>query len=474
MPELARLTFASTEIMPGLFGMMRLKIDRDAVDLSRTSSVGGLPYLADHDMSRPLGRIVKTEIRDSLGYAEAHVPTVSRSEPYLEELRAHLRDGVSPGLYLRAVEFVEEDGELIEHVTRWMCFEISSVTAPRMQNIGLISLEKTRDKASITGLNRVPPAAPVARARVTEPILTAAERARRMSGIEERVDAKLAALAQASMAADEREQSQAAAAKTGVATGEVQRLDEMLLALTSLASNPSANTPRMSGVEVLTAVRNHVVARVPTVALALTSADIPGSEIETTAPVLTQPQGRGSARLLSRFKPASPAFGSERFPVLDTAPVAGMRTEGQAALAIVDPTFRTPALEVAPHLAQVRQSFSQQLLVQTGGAFRDAVDESLRLALMALMARQAVVGDGVAPNLRGLANVAGTGTSDYAMTDRGGAATFRDAEDVFENASFGEQLRPTWLLSGELYQLAKRTVQGTWRRPQRPGARGSP
>ena len=103
----------------------------------------------------------------------------------------------------------------------------------------------------------------------------------------------------------------------------------------------------------------------------------------------------------------------------------------------------------------------QLLQVQTGGAFRDAVDESLRLALMALMARQVVVGDGVAPNLRGLANVAGIGTSTYAMLpDRGTAqSSFRDAEDVLENASFGEQLRPTWLLSGELYQLAKRTVR---------------
>ena len=464
MPEVleAVFTFASEEIFPGFLSPMRLNVNDGAVDVSRVTAPSGLSYLADHDQSRPLGRVLRTAFRGGLGYAEAVLPSVQRSAPYVEELRAGLRSAISPSFYLREVEFVEIDGEIVEHVTKWTLFECSSVTTPRLKEIGLISLQEAGDKASLTDPNRVPrgistrPVAPMkavvpAARPISTPTPSSQERNARMTQIETRVDEKLVDLS--------RRERMLADVESLPATGAPLALDKTLLSLNSLASNPSANTPRMPGVEVLTAVRNHVVARVPTMALALTSADIPGSEIETTAPVLTQPQGRGSARLLSRFRPSSPPFGSERFPVLDTAPVSGMRNEGQAALSIVDPTFRSPALEVRPHLAQVRQSFSQQLLVQTGGAFRDAVDESLRLALMALMARQAVVGDAVAPNLRGLANVAGIGTSTYAMTDRGGAATFRDAEDVLEDATYGEQLRPTWLLSGELYQLAKRTVR---------------
>ena len=483
MPELARLTFASTEIMPGLFGPMRLAVNRDAVDLTRTSSVGGLPFLADHDLSRPLGRIVKTEIRDSLGYAEAHVPTVARNEAYIEELRAHLRDGISPGLYLRAVEFVEEDGELIEHVTRWMCYEISSVTAPRMQNIGLLSLEKTRDKASITGPNRVPPAAPVdlsrsgkravvshsvpdtvrgtratslpdvtsvGRARVPTP--TGEEKRRILTTQEARVDAKLVDLTRREQAMADAE----AAAKTGTATA-VQPLDEMILSLAALASNPSAPTPKMHGVEVQAANRNHISARVATAAL--TAATSYGTEIESPSERGDiQPQGRRASRLLAAFRQATVPYGSKSFPTMSSEPVSGMLLDGAAPLTLTDGAFQTPAPRANFHMAQTRASYTMQAALQGGQVFEDMVNDSLTEAMASLKATQIIGGSGVAPNVQGVLNVTGILSSMYASTARGSASTWLAAEGLLEVQEVGPEIRRVWIISSELYRTAKQTV----------------
>ena len=67
--------------MPGLFGPMRLIVDRAACDLSRVSSQAGINLIADHDATAPLGRCLSARIDSSTrtGYAEIELVESSRN-----------------------------------------------------------------------------------------------------------------------------------------------------------------------------------------------------------------------------------------------------------------------------------------------------------------------------------------------------------------------------------------------------------
>ena len=257
------------------------------------------------------------------------------------------------------------NGEILTHILNWSPYECSTTAVPRSQDAAIIMWEgspSTNSQASHGGARSgVDLSAGTARdartaanyvshdtgrARVTGVIPTAVEKRAKLNEQEERVNAKLVDLSKREIAVGDKE-ARAAAAKTSVAT-EVQPLHEMILALASLATNPSGVTPPgLEGVTVMSAGRNHLQARAPSIALSLVSGDVVGGEITTAAPVETQPQGRGSERVLRLFRSASPAFGTERYPIFDSAPTTGAVLEG-AQLTQVDALYRNPALEVAP------------------------------------------------------------------------------------------------------------------------------
>ena len=475
MPELAVLTWASTETFSGLFGPMRLAVTRDAIDVSRVTAPSGLPLLADHEMARPLGRVLRTEIHNGYAYAEAMLPSVSRSEPFLEELRAGLRDGVSPGMYLLAVDFVEEDGEIVENVTRWGVYEISSVTTPRLKEIGLISLEKTGDKASLThGPNRAARSVPVDLSRIGKrktrtvvkrsdisaigrapviPVPTQTREQRRvtMSEIESRVDAKLADLSRREIALLD--------AEANAPTGAPKPLAEVLLSLAAHATNPSTPAPDLPGVEITSSRVNHLQGRVPSATLALTSSDVYGSAIQTVEVGDLQPQGRRARRLLGLCRQAAPAYGSQSFPVMTSAPASGMIVDGVAPLALTDAMFANPSPAAHPHQGQVRACFTMQSLKQGGAQFEEMVHSSLQVALADLIAGQLVAGDGLSPSLTGLLTIAGTGSTSYLPTNRGGAESFRSAQDALDDITYGPEGRLAFLVATSLFREARKTLR---------------
>ena len=141
MAETATIVYATEELMPSLFGAMRLRVDRDSVDLSRLSSPSGLAFLAGHDGDAPLGKITRAEIHDGVAYAYVRLESTSRSEPFLEELRQGIRDGISPGFLILAAEFVEEENDVVMLITRWQPYEISSTPIPRMMSASLLSID---------------------------------------------------------------------------------------------------------------------------------------------------------------------------------------------------------------------------------------------------------------------------------------------------------------------------------------------
>ena len=375
--------------MPSLFGSMRLRVDRDSVDLSRLSSPSGLAFLAGHDGDAPLGQITRAEIHDGVAYASVRLESTTRSEPFLEELRQGIRDGISPGFMILAAEFVEEDDDVVMLITRWQPYEVSSTPIPRMMSASLLRIDgspsnnqashegarsgvdlsagaKMRSKAQQSVLNAAPDARTAeqflsqnfsshtpGRARVTEPTPTTAERAKRMSEIETRVDAKLADLSRREMALTD--------AEAAPATGAPLALDKTILALAGLASNPSAPTPKMPGVSVQAATRGHVSAQVPVKTLAaLTGATVYGSEIESPSERGDiQPQGRRASRLLGLMRQVSVTYGSKSLPTLSSAPASGMVLDGAPPITLVDATFQDPSPQANFHMGQVRAAYTQ-------------------------------------------------------------------------------------------------------------------
>ena len=482
MPETATIVYATEELMPSMFGSMRLRVDRDSIDLSRLSSPAGLAFLAGHDGDAPLGQVNRAEIHDGVAYASVRLESTTRSEPFLEELRQGIRDGISPGFLILAAEFVEEDNDVVMLITRWQPFEISSTPIPRMMSASLLRIAgspSTNKQASYGGarsgvdlsagasrskahtVSHTPPDARTdalrvshdkGRARVTEPILTKVERAKKMSEIETRVDAKLADLSRREMAL--------ADVKAKPATGDPLALDKTILVLAGLASNPSAPTPPMPGVEVSAANRGHVSARVPTMSLALTGATTYGTEIQSpTERGDIQPQGRRAERLLRLLRPVSVTYGSKGLPTLDSPPASGMIVDGGAPLALTDATFQNPAPTADFHMGQVRSSYSLQAVNQGGQTFEALVDDSLRAEMANLQVAQIVTGSGVAPSVRGILNTPNIGTSVYLATNRGTASSFRSAEDELESVQYGPEIRRVWLVASSLYRTARMTLR---------------
>ena len=94
MPETIVARAFDGQTVPGLFAPLRL--DVNGADMSRIGD-GLMPFLASHDADRPLGRVVDFDRDGDAVYMEIAASSTSRSEPFLEEIRARIRNGVSIG-----------------------------------------------------------------------------------------------------------------------------------------------------------------------------------------------------------------------------------------------------------------------------------------------------------------------------------------------------------------------------------------
>ena len=446
--------------MDGMFGPIKLKITRESVDLSRVQSASGISVLADHDGTRPIGIVTSAEIQGNALYMDAEWISTDRSEPYLQEARGGSRRGVSPGFLIRDAEFSTlPDGQILTLVTAFEVYECSLTPVPRSADAAILMWEGSPSEAASLPSPSARPAAtaktavsaqrPAAR-HISTPTPTSQERNARMTQIETRVDEKLVDLS--------RRERELADVEAKPAAGDPQPLAETLLALCSLATNPSGPTPRMPGVEVTSARTNHLTGRIPSMSLSLTSSDAVGTEIGTVEVGDLQPQGRSARRLLGLCRQSSPRYGQQAFPILSSAPGAAMILEGSV-LAMTDAAFANPAPVATPHLGVTRASYSLLSLIQGGAQFKEMVDQSLAVALQDLMAGQLVAGTGVAPSLTGLLHTADTESVAYLSTNRGAAAMFRSASDLLDDQTYGPEGRLAFLISTSLYREARQTLR---------------
>ena len=159
------LRVADSERMPGLFGDISLRIDRDAVDLGRVSS-GLMNHVLDHNTERPCGRIVGASIERGVMYATSEIADVPDGHELLGHIDAGLKLGCSPGFLINDLKVEEVKGELVTRVLKWEPYEISSTAIPRGRaarivgraSMGIHTLESGSQLATLddlTGLSLI-------------------------------------------------------------------------------------------------------------------------------------------------------------------------------------------------------------------------------------------------------------------------------------------------------------------------------
>jgi HK97 family phage major capsid protein/HK97 family phage prohead protease len=144
--EIAFSSDAEIERWPGCIEV--LSHERGAVDLDRLNDGG--PLLFNHDLDRHLG-VIETAQIDADGKGRAMVRF--GNSPLASEKWQDVQDGIlckaSVGYRIRGVKLVEEreDGSDVYLVTQWEPYEISLVTAPVDNSVGVgRSLPQTENK----------------------------------------------------------------------------------------------------------------------------------------------------------------------------------------------------------------------------------------------------------------------------------------------------------------------------------------
>ena len=134
---------ADETVMMMPFGKIILRCGPKNVDLSRLGSRGGLPYLAGHDHQMPLGRWQKMEAKNRQVIGTAEVVETDRNMAFIQEIKAGLVQGCSPGFLLdyndiQALDDPEDPDNFIAVVNSWSVYEASSTSTPVNKNAGLL------------------------------------------------------------------------------------------------------------------------------------------------------------------------------------------------------------------------------------------------------------------------------------------------------------------------------------------------
>ena len=143
MPEYATFISASETPMAGFMGRLQLLCGPDNVVLSRVTSRAGMPLLTDHRPDLALGMVQRLESCGSQIEGEATLTGTERNGPYLEELRAGLRKGISPGFLIHRAEGVDDpdfEGEMLLRITLWEPYEQSATPVPRNADAGVLAI----------------------------------------------------------------------------------------------------------------------------------------------------------------------------------------------------------------------------------------------------------------------------------------------------------------------------------------------
>lgn len=117
-----------------------LEISEEAVDLTRLN--GGASVLFNHDFDRLLGCVDQAFVAGNKIFVRVRF---SRNSPEADRIFRDIIDGVvknvSIGYQILHFEKKKQDGVVTRHVDRWMPYEVSVVSVPADDSVGIRSME---------------------------------------------------------------------------------------------------------------------------------------------------------------------------------------------------------------------------------------------------------------------------------------------------------------------------------------------
>ncbi|GAB2507151.1 phage major capsid protein [Microbulbifer agarilyticus] len=143
------MAFASeTEKVERWFGIEVLICAPEAVDLSLLNNRA--PVLEMHDFYNQLGVVESARVdADRIARAVTRYSRVGKGADYFQDIADGIRGKVSVGYRVQEMKLVEEreDGADVYHITKWQPFEISIVSVPADDAVGVGRSAATRDPA---------------------------------------------------------------------------------------------------------------------------------------------------------------------------------------------------------------------------------------------------------------------------------------------------------------------------------------
>lgn len=132
------LAFSSEIAVDRYFGAEILDHSNKSVVLDWLNT-GRAPLLADHDLSIQIGVIERAEIgKDRVGRAVVRFGKGAQSDAYFQDVKDGIRANISVGYRIHQM-ILEEEGEsgAVYRVTKWEPLEISLVSIPADQSVGI-------------------------------------------------------------------------------------------------------------------------------------------------------------------------------------------------------------------------------------------------------------------------------------------------------------------------------------------------
>jgi len=127
--------FASEAPVERYYGMEILNMDEKSMDLSRLND--GAPLLYQHDADRIVGVVQRAYIKNKRAYAKVKLANNELGREMQELIKDRIIRNVSFGYRINAMEADESTSPVTYRATNYQPFEISLVTVPADQTVGI-------------------------------------------------------------------------------------------------------------------------------------------------------------------------------------------------------------------------------------------------------------------------------------------------------------------------------------------------
>lgn len=130
-------SFSSREPIKKWFGTEILSHDPGAI-VTRRLDGGSVPFLLDHNRSKPVGKVTSYQVTNNRMSATAKLSRNPAAEELLRDIVDGIRDNISVGYIPHEMKMIERNDDNETYlITKWEPLEVSSVSVPADPTVGI-------------------------------------------------------------------------------------------------------------------------------------------------------------------------------------------------------------------------------------------------------------------------------------------------------------------------------------------------